>query len=129
MASRCGFTPQYAGLVTLHKELADMGGAVVGVPCNQFGAQEPGTAEEIKDFCVTTYGVDFPMLDKQDVNGDGRTPLYQHLVNSDAGGGDDIRWNFEKFIVDKDGTVKARFPSNVKPNDPKIKETLAGLLA
>lgn len=120
VASKCGFTRQYDGLEALSKRYADRGLVVVGVPCNQFGAQEPGSAEEIVSFCRLTYGVDFPLLEKQEVNGPGRSALYQWLVNSAAGGGSDIRWNFEKFLVGADGTVQGRFPSSVTPEDPAL---------
>ena len=96
VASACGLTPQYKGLVALHQELAAQGAAVIGIPCNQFGGQEPGTPAEIQSFCSSQYGVDFTLLEKQDVNGDKRSPLYRHLV----GDGADIEWNFEKFVVD-----------------------------
>lgn len=124
VASRCGLTPQYSGLVALHKELAALGGAVVGVPCNQFGAQEPGNADQIRTFCSTTYGVDFPLLEKQEVNGPARSPLYQHLVGSGVGGGGDIQWNFEKFVVGKDGQVTARFAPTVAPEDAALRQAL-----
>jgi glutathione peroxidase len=129
VASRCGLTPQYTGLVALHTEMAANGGAVVGVPCNQFGAQEPGTPEEIQTFCATTYGVDFPLLAKQDVNGATRSALYEYLVHSDAGGGGDIGWNFEKFLVDGDGVVRARFAPTVKPEDTELRAAIAALQA
>lgn len=125
VASQCGLTPQYADLVTLHQELHPLGAGVIGVPCNQFGAQEPGSADEIQAFCATTYGVDFPLLEKQDVNGQGRSPLYTHLV---ADGGD-IEWNFEKFIVNGSGVVVKRFAPATSPQDPQIKSCLADLLA
>lgn len=120
VASRCGLTPQYTDLVALAQELGDAG-AVIGVPCNQFGAQEPGTADEIRSFCSMTYGVDFPLLEKQNVNGTDRSPLYQHLV----GDGADIEWNFGKFVVGRDGAVKARFAPTVNPRDPRILTALA----
>lgn len=120
VASRCGYTPQYEGLQALYESYSERGLAVVGVPCNQFGGQEPGTAEEIASFCSMNYGVEFPMLSKQEVNGDGRSDLYSWLVSSEAGGGKDIKWNFEKFLVDRQGAVVARFPSKVKPDDPDL---------
>jgi glutathione peroxidase len=120
VASRCGLTPQYTALTKLHATYADRGFLVVGVPCNQFLGQEPGSPEEIAQFCSTTYGVDFPLLAKQDVNGAGRSPLYQWLVGSEAGGGADIGWNFEKFLVGRDGTVKARFAPTVKPDAREV---------
>jgi len=128
VASKCGLTPQYTDLVALHAELAAQGGAVVGVPCNQFGKQEPGSADEIETFCSTTYGVDFPLLEKQDVNGKGRSPLYKHLVESGVGGGGDISWNFEKFVVDKNGKVVARFAPTTKPRAKEIMAALANAL-
>jgi glutathione peroxidase len=125
VASRCGFTGQYEALVALHEEMKAKGGAVIGVPCNQFGGQEPGTAEEIRSFCATTYGVDFPILEKQDVNGEGRSALYRHLVGSEVGGGSDIKWNFAKFVVDAQGEVRARFGSMKKPGAPAIGKAIA----
>src|SRR6267378_3318593 len=111
VASFCGLTPQYEGLEALYERFGAQGFSVVGIPCNQFGAQEPGTADEIKTFCSTSYGVDTPLTEKIDVNGDGRHPLYQSLTKTaDAEGIDgDIRWNFEKFLVGRDGNVIARF--------------------
>lgn len=118
VASRCGLTPQYAGLASLSKQ--DDRLVVVGVPCNQFAGQEPGSADEIQAFCSTTYGVDFPLLAKQDVNGEGRSSLYRYLVDSPAGGGDDIQWNFEKFVVGRTGDVVARFDPTTTPEDPAL---------
>ncbi len=115
MASKCGLTPQYTGLVRLQESFADRGFTVVGVPCNQFMGQEPGTAEEIQEFCSVTYGVDFPLLDKVDVNGDDRHPLYRALV----GDGEDIKWNFEKFAINADGEVTARFAPRSSPSRPR----------
>jgi len=120
VASYCGYTPQYAGLQTLSQRYRDRGLVVLGVPCNQFGSQEPGSAAEIRSFCSTRYGVDFPMLAKQDVNGPTRSPLYAFLVDSQVGGGRDISWNFEKFLVGRDGRVLARFGSPVVPLDPTV---------
>ena len=128
VASRCGLTPQYTGLQALHEEASAQGLVVVGVPCNQFGAQEPGTPEEIATFCSTTYGADFPLLEKQDVNGPGRSPLYQRLVSSAAGGGADIEWNFGKFLVGRDGTVIARFAPTVAPEDAGLRQAVAEAL-
>ncbi|BEL06384.1 glutathione peroxidase [Actinoplanes sichuanensis] len=130
VASRCGLTPQYSGLEQLHERYADRGFSVLGVPCNQFGGQEPGTAEEIEEFCSTTYGVTFPMTEKIEVNGDGRHPLYQELTTaSDAEGhSGDIRWNFEKFLVGPDGTVLARFGPRVTPDDPELVAALEAAL-
>ncbi|MGW2193609.1 glutathione peroxidase, partial [Streptosporangium sp. NPDC001682] len=111
VASKCGLTPQYAALVDLQRTYGDRGFTVVGVPCNQFYGQEPGTAEEIQEFCSTTYGVDFPLLAKSEVNGEGRHPLYDLLTQTPDGEGKagDVEWNFEKFLVSKDGEVLARF--------------------
>jgi glutathione peroxidase len=122
VASKCGLTPQYAGLERLHESLAGRGFTVLGVPCNQFGAQEPGSAEEIETFCSTTYGVTFPMTEKVDVNGDGRHPLYQQLtpVPDAEGHTGDIRWNFEKFLVAPGGEVVARFSPMADPESPEV---------
>ncbi|MEI2419452.1 glutathione peroxidase, partial [Arthrospira platensis SPKY2] len=130
VASRCGLTPQYDALEELQRRYADQGFSVVGVPCNQFLGQEPGTAEEIQEFCSTTYGVTFPLLEKIDVNGDGRHALYDRLTpTADADGySGDIRWNFEKFLIDGSGTVVARFAPVVTPDDPAIIDAIEALL-
>ncbi|ACZ89232.1 glutathione peroxidase [Streptosporangium roseum] len=122
VASKCGLTPQYTGLVELHRAYADRGLTVVGVPCNQFMGQEPGSAEEIQEFCSTTYGVDFPLLAKTDVNGEDRHPLYASLTQApDADGqAGDVQWNFEKFLVSREGEVLARFRPAVEPGDPAL---------
>jgi glutathione peroxidase len=122
VASRCGHTPQYAALERLHERYAPRGFTVIGVPSNQFKGQEPGTAEEIAEFCSITYGVTFPMTEKTDVNGSTRHPLYTDLVDvADAEGySGDIRWNFEKFIIDPNGTVTARFAPQTDPEDPQV---------
>lgn len=122
VASRCGLTPQYEGLVALHNKYADQGFTVLGFPCNQFGEQEPGSAEEIATFCSTTYGVDFPMFAKLEVNGEGRHPLYQTLTSvEDAEGvAGDVQWNFEKFLVSRDGATVRRFRPMVTPEDPLL---------
>ncbi|MBV9792711.1 MAG: glutathione peroxidase [Actinobacteria bacterium] len=122
VASKCGLTPQYEGLERLHERFADQGFAVVGFPCNQFGGQEPGTADEIAEFCSATYGVSFPMFEKVEVNGPGRHPVYQELTAvADTGGeAGDIQWNFEKFLVRPDGTVAARFRPRTDPEDPAV---------
>ena len=125
VASACGFTRQYEGLQALHEARKADGLVVVGVPCNQFGAQEPGSPEEIATFCKTTFGVTFPLLEKQEVNGAGRSALYRSLVGS----GDDIRWNFEKFVVGADGTVVARFPSSTKPDSSELAAAIDKALA
>jgi glutathione peroxidase len=130
VASQCGLTPQYTGLEALHKEFASRGFSVVGVPCNQFGAQEPGSAQEITAFCSTNYGVTFPMTEKIEVNGADRHALYQMLTTTaDAEGhSGDIRWNFEKFLVGKDGKVVARFSPMVAPDDATLRSAIAGAL-
>ena len=119
VASKCGFTPQYEGLEALQKRYGDKGFSVLGFPCNQFGAQEPGDAEEIANFCKLTYGVDFPLYAKVDVNGDTAAPLYQHLKNEAPGllGSKKIKWNFTKFLVDKAGKVVKRYAPQTKPED------------
>jgi glutathione peroxidase len=129
VASRCGYTTQYAGLQQLFAQHKDKGLVVVGVPCNQFGGQEPGTAEEIKTFCSTRYSVEFPLLAKQDVNGAKRSALYSWLIGSSAGAGQDIGWNFEKFVVDRQGQVVARFPSSTRPDSPELAAAIERALA
>jgi glutathione peroxidase len=126
VASRCGLTPQYTGLEQLQEELGPRGFTVIGVPCNQFGGQEPGTAEEIETFCSTTYGVTFPMTEKVEVNGDGRHPLYQQLTTTPDADGEagDVQWNFEKFVLGRDGTVLARFRPRTDPHDEELLATL-----
>jgi glutathione peroxidase len=126
VASKCGLTPQYTGLEELHERYADRGFAVLGFPCNQFGDQEPGSADEIATFCSTTYGVTFPMFEKIEVNGEGRHPLYQQLTQTpdDEGKAGDIAWNFEKFLVSPDGQVIKRFRPLVAPTDPALVETI-----
>ena len=118
-ASQCGFTPQYAGLEDLHKKFAEQGLRVLGFPCNQFGAQEPGAAPEIGSFCQKNYGVDFQMFDKVDVNGNDAHPLYKYLTSSAPGvlGTENIKWNFTKFLVDREGKVFKRYAPNVEPKD------------
>ncbi|MFC5302811.1 glutathione peroxidase [Azospira restricta] len=118
-ASRCGFTPQYEGLERLYRDYRGRGFAVLGFPCNQFGAQEPGDAAEIADFCSTTYGVSFPLFAKIDVNGDNAHPLYRHLKEAKPGllGTEAIKWNFTKFLVDRNGEVVERFAPAVKPDE------------
>jgi glutathione peroxidase len=122
VASQCGLTPQYAGLQKIYDQFRDRGFAVLGFPCNQFGAQEPGTSDEIKTFCETSYGVTFPMFEKIEVNGEGRHPLYTELTETaDAEGHTgDIRWNFEKFLVSREGDVIARFSPLTDPEAPEI---------
>jgi glutathione peroxidase len=122
VASRCGLTPQYEDLEKLHEEYAARGFSVVGFPSNQFGGQEPGTAEEIKSFCSLTYGVTFPMFEKIEVNGAKRHPIYAELtrVPDTKGASGDIRWNFEKFVISADGRAVTRFSPDTKPYDPAI---------
>ncbi len=122
VASKCGLTPQYTALEALHEKLAPKGFSVIGFPCNQFGGQEPGTAEQIQTFCSTTYGVTFPMTEKIDVNGAKRHPIYQELTAVADGSGHtgDIRWNFEKFVVSADGSKITRFGPQVAPDDPAV---------
>jgi glutathione peroxidase len=120
-ASKCGFTPQYEGLEALYQKYRDRGLAVLGFPCNQFGAQEPGTAAEIGSFCKTNYAVSFPMFAKIDVNGEGAHPLYRWLKSNAKGvlGSEAIKWNFTKFLVDRNGQVVERFAPTTKPEDLK----------
>ncbi|WP_027347260.1 glutathione peroxidase [Hamadaea tsunoensis] len=122
VASRCGLTPQYAGLQKLSEAYADRGLVVLGVPCNQFGAQEPGTATEIEEFCQVNYGVTFPILEKVEVNGADRHPLYEILTATPDAEGEagDIQWNFEKFVVAPDGRVAARLRPGVTPEAPEL---------
>ncbi|WP_405595853.1 glutathione peroxidase [Streptomyces sp. NBC_01410] len=131
VASKCGLTPQYAGLERLQKQYGEQGFSVVGVPCNQFAGQEPGSAEEIESFCSATYGVTFPMLEKTDVNGAGRHPLYAELTQvADAEGeAGDIQWNFEKFLIGKDGQVVSRIRPRTEPEDPAVTAAIEALLA
>jgi glutathione peroxidase len=122
VASKCGNTPQYSTLEALQKKYASRGFTVVGFPCNQFGGQEPGSAEEIATFCASTYGVTFPMMEKVEVNGPGRHAIYQALtqVADAAGKAGDIQWNFEKFVISADGTKITRFSPRQKPDDPAV---------
>ena len=130
VASKCGLTPQYAGLEELHARFADQGFSVLGVPCNQFGGQEPGSDEEIATFCSTTYGVTFPMTEKVDVNGDARHPLYRELTaKEDADGkAGDIQWNFEKFLVSPEGDIVARFRPMTAPEDADLVKAVEAAL-
>jgi glutathione peroxidase len=124
VASRCGLTPQYAGLQALYETYSDRGLVIIGVPCNQFAGQEPGTAGDIAEFCEVNYGVTFPLTEKIDVNGEHRHPLYEELVatSDEEGYSGDIRWNFEKFLIAPDGSVATRFAPQTDPQD-------AGLIA
>jgi len=128
VASKCGYTPQYTGLEELYQELADKNFAVVGFPCNQFGAQEPGSAAEIQSFCSLTYGVTFPLSAKIEVNGAHRHPLYAWLTAKENGFPGDIGWNFEKFLIDRSGRVTCRYPSGLKPTDAGFLQDLADVL-
>jgi glutathione peroxidase len=130
VASRCGLTPQYEGLERLQKRFADHGFTVLGVPCNQFAGQEPGSSEEIAEFCSTTYGVSFPLTEKVEVNGAGRHPLYTELVDvPDAQGyTGDIRWNFEKFLIDPSGQVVARFEPQTQPESDEVVSAIEAAL-
>ncbi|MFG3659370.1 glutathione peroxidase [Streptomyces sp. NPDC047706] len=131
VASKCGLTPQYAGLERLHERYADRGFTVLGVPCNQFMGQEPGSSVEIAEFCSATYGVTFPMTEKVEVNGAGRHPLYERLTGFADGEGHsgDIRWNFEKFLVGRDGTVVARFSPQTEPEAAEVVAAVEAQLA
>ncbi|WP_330177049.1 glutathione peroxidase [Streptomyces sp. NBC_01498] len=122
VASKCGLTPQYEGLERLQRTYGDRGLTVVGVPCNQFAGQEPGSAEEIATFCSATYGVSFPLLEKSEVNGDNRHPLYRVLTErADADGeAGDVQWNFEKFLISPDGEVVARVRPGTEPEAPEV---------
>ena len=125
VASKCGLTPHYAGLQKLQDELADNGFTVVGFPCNQFGAQEPGTPAEITQFCSTNYGVTFPLTEKIDVNGTGRHKIYTWLQEAFPG---DIEWNFEKFLIDRNGKVIKRYPPATTPDDAGLLQDIADAL-
>jgi glutathione peroxidase len=130
VASKCGLTPQYTGLEKVHETYAARGLSVVGVPCNQFGGQEPGSPDEIATFCSVNYGVTFPMTEKIEVNGAGRHPIYASLTEvADAEGtSGDIRWNFEKFVIGHDGATVVRFSPMVAPDDPNLIATIERLL-
>jgi glutathione peroxidase len=131
VASKCGLTPQYTGLEQLQEEYAERGFTVVGLPCNQFGGQEPGSADEIAEFCSATYGVTFPMSEKVEVNGEDRHEVYRALVETpdEKGAAGDVQWNFEKFLVDADGSVVARFGPVVDPHDPALNGRIESLLS
>jgi len=130
VASKCGLTPQYSKLEALHAELAGRGFTVLGFPCNQFGGQEPGTPEEIEQFCSATYGVTFPMTAKIDVNGADRDPVYAALtaVPDADGEAGDIQWNFEKFLVAPDGRVVGRFRPRTEPDAPEVRAAIESVL-
>lgn len=130
VASECGLTPQYAGLQKLHEKYADQGLVVLGFPCNDFGAQEPGTEEDIKKFCTRNYRVTFPLFAKVRVKGDQAAPLYRHLTSkaTNPRHGGPVLWNFEKFLIGRDGTVAARFAPEVEPLDATIVEVIESAL-
>ncbi|NLS98017.1 MAG: glutathione peroxidase [Planctomycetaceae bacterium] len=131
VASKCGLTPQYEQLQALHKKYAKKGLAILGFPCNQFREQEPGTAEEIQEFCRANYGVEFDMFEKIEVNGDGACPLYKYLTSLETKpkGAGDISWNFEKFLIARNGEVVARFEPKKKPDDPEVLKAITTELA
>ncbi len=122
VASKCGHTPQYAQLEALNQKYAAQGLRVLGFPCNDFGNQEPGTLEEIQQFCSTTYNVSFPIFNKVHAKGEDKSPIYQRLTQAEPAG--DVSWNFEKFLVDKNGTVVGRFSSRTKPDSLEIVEAI-----
>jgi glutathione peroxidase len=127
VASKCGYTPQYEGLQALYERYAKDGLVVIGVPANDFGQQEPGSDEVIAEFCKSKYGVTFPMLSKVSVKGPQITPLYQYLTSHAQPAGD-VKWNFEKFLIGRDGQILGRYPSKVKPEDPKLTEAIEAAL-
>jgi glutathione peroxidase len=128
VASRCGLTPQYAGLEALHRELADQDFSVVGFPCNQFGGQEPGSERQIAEFCSVNYGVTFPMSAKLDVNGPNRHAAYRFLTSPGTGIAGDIEWNFEKFLIGRDGKSIRRYPPQTDPRDNGLMQDIADAL-
>ena len=129
VASKCGYTKQYAGLEATYKKYKDQGFVVLGFPCNQFGGQEPGTNEEIKQFCSSKFSVTFPLFDKIDVNGANRNPLYVMLVGKSSPFPGDIKWNFSKFLISKDGKILKRFDSAVTPESEELTKAVEAALA
>ena len=129
VASKCGFTKQYTGLEAIYQKYKAQGFAVLGFPCNQFGGQEPGSNEEIKQFCSGKYHVTFPLFDKIEVNGDKRHPLYTALAGKDSPHPGDIKWNFTKFLIGKDGKLLQRFESAVTPESPELTAAIAAAIA
>ena len=129
VASKCGYTPQYEGLEAIQKKYQSKGFEVLGFPCNQFGSQEPGTNEEIKQFCSSKYNVTFPLFDKIEVNGPGRHPLYSTLAGKDSPYPGDIKWNFNKFLIGRDGKIIKRFDSKAKPESAEVTEAIEAALA
>ncbi len=128
VASECGLTPQYAGLQKLQEDLSGQGFSVVGFPCNQFGDQEPGSAEEILGFCTKRFGVTFPLGAKLEVNGDRRSPVYDWLTDPAHGFPGDISWNFEKFLIGRDGSIMGRYPPETRPEDPVLMQDISDAL-
>ncbi len=130
VASKCGLTPQYTKLEALQDELGDRGFTVLGFPCNQFGGQEPGTAEEIQEFCSTTYGVTFPLTAKIAVNGDARDAVYEQLTATpdETGEAGDIQWNFEKFLISPSGEIVGRFRPRTEPDAPEVRAAIEAVL-
>lgn len=128
VASKCGLTPQYAGLEKLYGELRDQGLVIVGFPCNQFGGQEPGSETEILEFCQSGYSVSFPLTQKIDVNGADRHPIYRWLTSEDDGFPGDIEWNFEKFLIDREGKAVKRYPPATPPEDAGLLQDISDLL-
>jgi len=127
VASQCGFTPQYAGLEQLHRQWKDRGLVILGFPCNDFGAQEPGTIEEIQQFCSVNYGVTFEVMGKVAILGEDKHPLYRYLTENAEPQGD-VKWNFEKFLISRDGEIAGRFSSKVAPEDNELKQSIETLL-
>ncbi len=129
VASKCGFTPQYEGLQKIYEKFKDKGFEILAFPCNDFGGQEPGTNEEIKKFCSTNYNVTFKLFDKIKILGNEKAPLYERLINSDNVEKGDVKWNFEKFLIDKNGNIRARFRSKIKPESEEITKEIEKLLS
>jgi glutathione peroxidase len=129
VASKCGYTPQYEALESIYKKYKDQGFEILAFPCNDFGGQEPGTNDEIKTFCTTKYDVTFKLFNKIKVLGDERSPLYQRLINNDVTEKGDVKWNFEKFLIDKDGNIVARFRSKIKPDSDDVLSAIGKELA
>jgi glutathione peroxidase len=129
VASKCGYTPQYQGLETIYEKYKDKGFVVLGFPCNQFGQQEPGTNEEIKQFCSSKFNVKFPMFDKIDVNGEHRHPLYATLAGEQSPYPGNIKWNFSKFLISRDGKIIKRFDSKAAPESPEVVAAVEAALA
>src|SRR4051812_904893 len=129
VASKCGYTPQYKALEATFEKYKDKGFEVLGFPCNQFGGQEPGTNEQIKEFCSSNYQVTFPLFDKLEVNGANRHPLYKELAGEKSPYPGDIKWNFNKFLIGKDGKIIKRFDSKTKPDSPEVMQAIEAALA